>query len=220
LTRASEVDAKLVYFANPDNPMGSWCSGKDITAQLDNIPDGCLLLLDEAYVELAPEGTAPTIPIADPRVIRMRTFSKAYGMAGARVGYAMGEATNIRAFEKIRNHFGMNRAAQAGALAALQDASWLAETCAKVEASRQHISAVAAQHGLKALPSATNFVAIDCGRDGAHAKAILDGLVARGIFARMPFVAPQNRCIRVSCAPVAEITLLDKALGDVMANLA
>ncbi|SMP19363.1 histidinol-phosphate aminotransferase [Shimia sagamensis] len=220
LTKASEVDAKLVYFANPDNPMGSWCAGEDIVAQLDNIPDGCLLLLDEAYVELAPDGTAPVIDINDPRVIRMRTFSKAYGMAGARVGYAIGETQNIRAFEKIRNHFGMNRAAQAGALAALQDASWLSETCSKVEASRQHITEVAAKHGLIALPSATNFVAIDCGKDGTYAKAILDGLVARGIFARMPFVAPQNRCIRVSCAPEAEITLLDKALGDALEDLA
>ncbi len=218
LAKAAEVDAKLVYFANPDNPMGSWCAGDDIAAQLDNIPDGCVLLLDEAYVELAPDGTAPKIDINDPRVIRMRTFSKAYGMAGARVGYAMGETQNIRAFEKIRNHFGMNRAAQAGALAALEDASWLAETCAKVEASRQHIAQVAAKHGFKALPSATNFVAIDCGKDGTYAKAILDGLVARGIFVRMPFVAPQNRCIRISCAPAREIDLFDQALGAVCAE--
>lgn len=219
LAKAAEVDAKLVYFANPDNPMGSWCNGEEIIAQLNNIPDGCLLLLDEAYVELAPDGTAPEIDINDPRVIRMRTFSKAYGMAGARVGYAMGEAQNIRAFEKIRNHFGMNRAAQSGALAALEDASWLSETCDKVETSRQHIAAVAAKHGLKTLPSATNFVAIDCGKDGAYAKAILDGLVARGIFVRMPFVAPQNRCIRISCAPIQEIDLLDAALGEALAEL-
>ncbi len=219
LAKAAEVDAKLVYFANPDNPMGSWCAGEDIVAQLDNIPDGCLLLLDEAYVELAPDGTAPEIDINDPRVVRMRTFSKAYGMAGARVGYAMGETQNIRAFEKIRNHFGMNRAAQSGALAALEDTSWLSETCAQVEASRQHIADVAVKHGLKALPSATNFVAIDCGKDGAYAKAILDGLVARGIFVRMPFVAPQNRCIRISCAPTQEIDLLDAALGEALAEL-
>ncbi|MEC9311558.1 MAG: aminotransferase class I/II-fold pyridoxal phosphate-dependent enzyme, partial [Pseudomonadota bacterium] len=83
--KAAEVDAKLVYLANPDNPMGSWHSGADIVAALDHLPDGCLLLLDEAYVECAPEGTAAPIDINDTRVIRMRTFSKAYGMAGARV---------------------------------------------------------------------------------------------------------------------------------------
>ncbi len=220
LTKAAEVDAKLVYFANPDNPMGSWCQGEDIIAQLDNIPDGCVLLLDEAYVELAPEGTAPDIHISDDRVIRMRTFSKAYGMAGARVGYAMGEANAIRAFEKIRNHFGMNRAGQIGALSALHDHAWLSETRANVEKARRQIGAIAAKHGLSALPSATNFVAVDCGRDGAFAKAVLDGLVARGIFVRMPFVAPQNRCIRISCAPDAELALFDEALGATLAELA
>ena len=86
-----------------------------------NVPDGCLLVLDEAYIEFAPEGTAPKVGISDPKVIRMRTFSKDYGMAGARVGYALGAADLIGEFEKIRNHFGMNRAAQAGALAALGD---------------------------------------------------------------------------------------------------
>lgn len=219
LTKAAEVDAKLVYFANPDNPMGSWRSGADIVAQLDNIPDGCVLLIDEAYIELAPEGTAAPVDINDPRVIRMRTFSKGYGMAGARVGYAMGEADFIRSFEKIRNHFGMNRAAQAGALAALKDADWLAETQVKVAEARDTITGIAAKFGLKALPSATNFVAIDCGRDATYAKSILDGLVARGVFVRMPFVEPQNRCIRLSCGPSEALALFDEALEDVLAEL-
>lgn len=219
LTKAAEVDAKLVYFANPDNPMGSWQSGADIDAQLDMIPDGCVLLIDEAYIELAPEGTAAPVDINDPRVIRMRTFSKGYGMAGARIGYAMGEADFIRAFEKIRNHFGLNRAAQAGALAALQDADWLAATQAKVAEARDTIGGIAEKYGLKALPSATNFVAIDCGRDGAYAKAVLDGLVARGVFVRMPFVEPQNRCIRLSCGPAEALALFDEALEEVLAEL-
>jgi len=219
LAKAAEVDAKLVYFANPDNPMGSWFTGEDIVAQLDMIPEGCVLLLDEAYIELAPEGTAAPVDINDPRVIRMRTFSKGYGMAGARIGYALGETDFIRAFEKIRNHFGLNRAAQAGALAALQDAEWLASTQANVAEARDTITGIAEKHGLKALPSATNFVAIDCGRDGAFAKAILDGLVARGVFVRMPFVAPQNRCIRLSCGPADALALFDAALKDVLAEL-
>ncbi len=218
LAKAREVGAKLVYFANPDNPMGSWCSGPEIVSQIDDIPDGCVLLIDEAYVELAPEGTAAPVSIDDPRVIRMRTFSKGYGMAGARVGYALGNAEFIKAFEKIRNHFGMNRASQAGALAALQDTEWLSQTQEKVAAARDAITDIAAKYGLKALPSATNFVAIDCGRDGTFAKLILDGLVANGIFVRMPFVAPQNRCIRISCGSERELALLDAALETVLAD--
>ncbi len=210
--KASEVGAKLVYLANPDNPMGSWHTGSDIVAALDKLPDGCLLVLDEAYVECAPEGTAAPIDANDPRVIRMRTFSKVYGLAGARVGYALGAPELIDAFHKIRNHFGMNRAAQAAALAALADDDWLAHVQTQIIEARDRIGQIASDNGLTILPSATNFVAIDCGKDGAFAKAVLDGLVARGIFVRMPFAAPQNRCIRVSCGTKEDLDSFAKAL--------
>ncbi len=210
--KAADVGAKLVYLANPDNPMGSWHKGADIVAAMDKLPDGCLLVLDEAYVETAPEGTALPLPADDPRVIRMRTFSKAYGMAGARVGYAIGAPDLITAFHKVRNHFGMNRAAQAGALAALQDQDWLADVQAKIAASRDRIAEIAKENGLIPLPSAANFVAIDCGKDAAFAKAVLDGLVSRGIFVRMPFAAPQNRCIRVSCGTDDDLDAFAAAL--------
>ena len=212
IARGAEVKAKLVYFANPDNPMGSYLPGAEIAEALAALPEDTLLILDEAYGEFAPEDAALPLPIDDPRVIRMRTFSKAYGMAGARVGYALGAAELIRSFDKIRNHFGMNRAAQAGALAALQDADWLAQTRAAVATSRERIGEIAAANGLSALPSATNFVAVDCGADGAFAKAVLDALVAQGVFVRMPFVAPQNRCIRISCGTPAQMDLLAEAL--------
>ncbi|MDD9722527.1 pyridoxal phosphate-dependent aminotransferase [Sulfitobacter sp. PR48] len=216
--RAAEVDAKLVYMANPDNPMGSWHRGADIAAAMSNLPEGTLLVLDEAYVETAPEGTALPLPFDDPRVIRMRTFSKAYGLAGARVGYALGAPELITAFHKVRNHFGMNRAAQAGALAALEDPDWLAHVQAEIAAARDRIAQIAGRHGLTPLPSAANFVTIDCGRDHAFAKAVLDGLVARGIFVRMPFAAPQNRCIRVSCGTPADLDAFAAALPGALAD--
>ena len=218
--KAAETGAKLVYLANPDNPMGSWHSGTDIAAAMEALPDGTLLVLDEAYIDTAPGGTALDLPIDDPRVIRLRTFSKAYGMAGARVGYALGAAELITAFHKVRNHFGMNRAAQAGALAALQDQGWLAQVVDSIEASRQTIAEIARSNGLTPLPSAANFVAIDCGQDADFARAVLEGLVARGIFVRMPFAAPQNRCIRISCGTPEQLDLLAKALPQALAEAA
>jgi histidinol-phosphate aminotransferase len=215
--KAAEVDAKLVYLANPDNPMGSWHSGADIVAAMEKLPEGCLLVLDEAYVECAPQGVAAPVSADDPRLIRMRTFSKVYGMAGARVGYGIGQADLISAFNKVRNHFGMNRAAQAGALAALQDTAWLERIQARITGARDRIGQIARDNGLEALPSATNFVAIDCGRDGAFAKAVLEALVARGIFVRMPFVAPQNRCIRVSCGAASDLDAFAAALPEALA---
>lgn len=216
--KAAEVDAKLVYLCNPDNPMGSWRPGAEIVEALDTLPERSLLVLDEAYVECAPEGTAAAIDADDPRVIRMRTFSKIYGMAGARVGYAIGAPELINAFNKVRNHFGMNRAAQAGALAALADGDWLAHVQAEIATARDRITQIAAANGLTALPSATNFVTIDCGRDGAFAKSVVEALGQRGIFVRMPFAAPQNRCIRVSCGTPADLDAFAEALPGALAT--
>ncbi|MCQ0093953.1 pyridoxal phosphate-dependent aminotransferase [Roseovarius sp. M141] len=216
MARAAEVGAKLVYLANPDNPMGTWHDGEAMSEALDKLPKGALLILDEAYVEFAP--AAAPIDAGDPRVIRMRTFSKAYGMAGARVGYAMGAANLIAEFEKIRNHFGMNRAAQAGALAAVEDTGWLAHVQAQVAAARGTIARIAAENGLISIPSATNFVSIDCGSDGDFARAVLEGLARRDIFVRMPFATPQNRCIRVSCGTPDDLALFAAALPGALAD--
>lgn len=212
IAKAGDTGAKLIYLANPDNPMGSWHDGAKVQAMIDAVPDGALLILDEAYVEFAPQGTAPAIDANDPRVIRMRTFSKAFGMAGARIGYAIGIAETIVAFAKVRNHFGVSRASQAGALAALNETAWLADTLAQVAAGRDQLADIARTNGLTPLPSATNFVTMDCGADGAHARAVLSALGELDIFVRMPFVAPGDRCIRVSAGPKPLMDLFGAAL--------
>ena len=209
---ARDTAARLIYLANPDNPMGSWHSGARIRAMLDELRPGTLLVLDEAYAEFAPDDAIPQIDPQDDRAIRFRTFSKAYGMAGARIGYAIGPAELIAGFDRIRNHFGISRIAQAGALAALQDQDWLDHIRQQVAEARARISDIAADNGLTALPSATNFVAIDCHRDGAFARALLEALANEGIFARMPGVAPMDRCIRVSCGPAPELDAFADAL--------
>jgi len=216
LEKARDVGAKLVYFANPDNPMGSWHPRATVERMVADVPDGCVLVLDEAYAQfLAPEDM-PVIDADDPRVIRMRTFSKAYGMAGARVGYGIGAPGLIAAFNKVRNHFGMSRISQAGALAALDDPQYLAQVVDTVRTSIAGIGRIAAEHGLAALPSAANFVAIDCGRDGDFARAVLAGLIERDVFVRMPFVAPQDRCIRVSAGTKADLDVFAQALPDAL----
>ena len=217
ITKAAEVGAKLVYIANPDNPMGTWHDAETIQHMIDAVPEGCLLVLDEAYIEFAPEGAAPALDTDDPRVIRMRTFSKAYGMAGARVGYAIGPAELIIAFNKIRNHFGMCRISQAGALAALKDQEYLSQVVANVADARARIDQIAEDNGLTTLHSATNFVAVDCGRDAEFAKAVLDQLIAQDVFVRMPFAAPQNRCIRISAGRPEELDAFAAALPKALA---
>ena len=216
--KAGEVDAKLVYLSNPDNPMGTFLQGQEIAKAMEALPANTLLILDEAYIECAPEGTALPLPFDDPRVIRFRTFSKVHGMAGARVGYALAHPELIMAFNKVRNHFGLTRAAQAGALAALQDAEWSAKTLANIKDARDTIAQIARDNGLTPLPSAANFVTIDCGRDGDFAGRVLAALIARGIFVRMPFVAPQNRCIRISCGTPEDLALFAQALPKALTD--
>ena len=216
LTRAEETGAKLLYFCNPDNPMGSWHSARIVQRMIDAVPDGTLLVLDEAYIDAAPDGTAPALNPDDTRVIRLRTFSKLYGLAGLRVGYAIGAAPLVAMFDRIRNHFGMGRIAQAGALAALQDQAWLAQVRAQLGAARAQLAHIAADNGLHALPSATNFVTMDCGRDGHFARALLGELMARDVFVRMPAVAPMDRCIRVSAAPEADLQVFARVLPQAL----
>ncbi|TWD46943.1 histidinol-phosphate aminotransferase [Agrobacterium vitis] len=214
-------NAPLVYLANPDNPMGSWHDAEAIVAFAKALPPTCLLVLDEAYSETAPKSAIPAIDalIDLPNVLRMRTFSKAYGLAGARIGYAIGAPANTAIFDRIRNHFGMVRTSVAAACAALADQAYLQNVLEQIAGANARIAQIAHENGLKPLPSATNFVAIDCGRDALYARAIVDGLMEHGVFIRMPGVAPLNRCIRVSAGVKADLDLLEKALPVVLQNI-
>ncbi|TKW65282.1 MAG: pyridoxal phosphate-dependent aminotransferase [Paracoccus denitrificans] len=218
LAAAIAVKARLIYLANPDNPMGSWLSGSVIEDMIARIPAGCMLVLDEAYAEFAPDDAIPKTDPGDPRVLRMRTFSKAYGLAGARIGYVIGAPDVIAGFDRIRNHFGVNAIAQAGALAALADEDWLARIRARVVHARDRIADIAAGQGLVSLPSATNFVAVDLGADGDFARRVMAALDRAGIFARMPGVAPMDRCIRISCAPDHELDAFAAVLPEALAS--
>ncbi len=217
IAAAKREQPKLMYFANPDNPMASWWEASAVAELIANMPAGSVLCLDEAYSEFAPDGTTPPIDVTDQKVLRFRTFSKAYGMAGARIAYVIGEASMIKAYDKIRNHFSVNRIAQAGALAALADQAYLRAVVAKVSHARIRIGAIGRANGLVPLPSAANFVALDCGRDGAYAKRVLDGLIERGVFVRMPGAAPLNRCIRISAGTDADLDVVEAELPKALA---
>lgn len=219
LDAARREAARVVYFANPDNPMGSWWPEADVQRMIDGTPDGCLLVLDEAYSDTAPAGTIPALDVTNPNVLRFRTFSKAYGLAGMRVGYVIGAAETVVCLDKIRDHFGVSRTALIGADAALADQAYLADAVARIARSRARIAEIAAANELSALPSATNFVTVDCGHDGAFARSVRDGLIARGLFVRMPWVPPHDRCIRISAGTDADLALLAEELPHVLKDL-
>ena len=219
LREVEKTRASLVYLANPDNPMGTFHSRTTIEDMVENLPENALLCLDEAYSEFVLKDEVPRIDPENPKVLRMRTFAKGYGMAGIRVGYAIGPSELIKSFDKIRNHFGINLLAQRAAIVALEDQEYLASVVKKVEIAKEGIVQLASDCGLKAIPSFANFVAVDCGRDAVFAQSILNKLMDEKIFVRMPFFEPQNRCIRISAGNPENIELLRQILPVILNNI-
>ncbi len=217
LDTAQREGARILYVSNPNNPMGSWWSADELNRLIEQLPEGLLLCLDEAYCETAPADSVPPIDVANPQVLRFRTFSKAYGLAGARIGYCAGDAGLIAVFEKVRNHYGINRVGQIGALAALEDQAYLAEAVAQIRRACTRLSDIARENGLVPLPSAANFVSMDCGQDGAFATRVLDEILSRDVFVRKPGVAPLDRCIRVSCGPDGDLAIFAEVLPQALA---
>ncbi|MBR7653084.1 pyridoxal phosphate-dependent aminotransferase [Brucella oryzae] len=216
LDAARKQDAAILYLANPDNPMGTWHEGSDIQSFIEQVPETTMLVLDEAYCETGPASAFPPFETDRPNILRMRTFSKAYGLAGIRCGYVVGNVEAIKSFNKIRDHFAVNRLAQAAAIAALKDQAYLRNVVTKIIAGRDRIAAIAKGNGLTTIPSATNFVAIDCGGDGAFATAVLNSLIARDIFVRKPGAPVLDRCIRVSVGADEQLDLFEAALPDAL----
>jgi len=218
LDATKRLEPRLVYVANPDNPMGTWNRGEELREFIEQLPECCVLVLDEAYIEFGPEEALLPLDLERENVVRVRTFSKVHGMAGARIGYAVANRKIVRAFDKIRNHFGVNRVAQAGALASLRDEAFVKDVVRQVEEGRRDYMELADELGLGTVPSGTNFVAFDVG-DGDRARELMRLLLERDVFVRMPGVAPLDRCIRVTVGTVEERSCFADALRDALPRL-
>ncbi len=205
--------ARLVYVANPDNPSGSALPTAELAAFVEELPADAVLLLDQAYAELAPAEAAETLPVDGGRVIHFRTFSKAFGLAGARIGYALASASIVAAFDKVRAHFAVNRVAQAGALASLRDRDFPERVRAMNAEGLADYAALGLELGAPTLPSATNFALFDFGT-AKRAGAVLAALLERGVFVRKPPVPPLDRCVRVSVGAPEERRRFADVLRD------
>lgn len=161
---AITVDTRVVLLCNPNNPTGTVLEPGEIEAFLDTVPGHVLVVLDEAYREFsAPEAESARLLGRYPNLVILRTFSKAYGLAGARAGYLLtgpGIAANIRA---VAPPFGLSSLAEAGALAAWADAEYLAESVSEVISERGFLMASLQARGLRIPPSGGNFIWIPAG---------------------------------------------------------
>jgi histidinol-phosphate aminotransferase len=219
VAKARATSARVVYLANPDNPSGTFVARGDVERLMAELPTNTLLALDEAYGDFVDRAELPGDAI-DPRVVRMRTFSKAYGLAGARIAYALASEETIAGFEKIRLHFGVNRTAQIGALAALEDDAFVAGVVDEVARGRAEYAALATRHGLSTIPSRTNFVCMDLG-SRERAERMVEGLLQRGVFIRKPGAPPLDGHIRVTVGTASDrahfAETFDEALTEMLA---
>ena len=204
----------LIFIANPNAPTGSLFDKRSLYRIIQMAQ--CPVVIDEAYFPFSNESVMEWLKDFD-NLIVMRTFSKAWALAGIRCGYAIGETAAIRDFEKIRNHYGVNRMALVACEAALADQAYLAEVVRRVAAGRRRITSIAAANGLAAITSATNFVTIDCGRDGSFARRVLEALLARDVFVRKPMAPVLDRCIRVSVGRDEELDIFAEELPAALA---
>ncbi len=215
---ARKERAKLLFLANPDNPTGTMLPPAAVAQALERLPEDCLFILDEAYAEFAPPGELPPLEAEDPRLIRMRTFSKAHGMAGLRVGYAIAAQELTAAYNKIRLHFGVGRLSQIAAAASLDDPDFAAEVVRQVAEGREDYAALGRDLNLATIPSLTNFVAFDLESAEASERmvALLD---RRGVFVRRPAVEPLGRFVRVTVGTPEERAGFAVAFKDALQEL-
>jgi histidinol-phosphate aminotransferase len=171
---------KLVFIGRPNNPTGNGISLEGVRKLL---VDGKLLIIDEAYAEFAEYSVARLAP-KQKNLLVLRTFSKAFGLAGLRVGYAVGNPKLIEALEGIRAPFNVNRVAQAAAVAALRDKRYLCKVVAMIKQGRAYMRRELTKLGFKVLPSDANFLMVDVSPFGLDASEICDFLSERKIFVR------------------------------------
>ncbi|TCW33091.1 aminotransferase class I/II-fold pyridoxal phosphate-dependent enzyme [Gulbenkiania mobilis] len=207
--RARVRQARLVYLANPDNPTGWNASGDAIRTLVEALPEDCTLLLDEAYSDFCIETADRPLAGVLPGAFRLRTLSKAYALAGLRVGYAVAPAGWIGKADEIRPQFAVSSVAQAAAAAVLDEPTYSARLVSNTVQLRQTLERVLSDRGLQVLPSWTNFVAIRYD-SAATAAARQQALWAAGVAVHRPPHPAMQDLLRVTVHPDAlQTSILD-----------
>jgi len=181
---AIEEHTRLVFIANPNNPTGTWAQSAALQRLLAQAPPSTLVVLDEAYLEYALErGLQDGLAWLreHPNLVLLRTFSKAYGLAGARVGYAISHPEVAETLNRLRPPFNVNALGQAGALAALADSSHMQRTVAASVLELRRLETALAALGLWSAPSAGNFLLVHVGQ---QAPQVFERLLRVGLIVR------------------------------------
>lgn len=217
MKRAVSGKTKVIFIANPDNPTGSYLTDREITKFIDGLSENIIVVMDEAYYDFVDAKDYPdTIKyLKDRNVIILRTFSKAYGLAGLRIGYGLANAELIDCMNRVRQPFNVNMPAQVAALASLDDPQHLKKSVAAVFKGKKYLYRELDKMGLSYVPSQTNFILIDVRRAG---REVFERLLRYGVIVRDMEPYKLDNYIRVTVGIQKENNKFIESLKKVMSN--
>lgn len=207
---------KLIFVCNPNNPTGTIVTATEVEALLARVPETALVVFDEAYIHFvdsdAYPDTLPYVREGRPNVIVLRTFSKAYGLSGVRVGYGLGAPEVITLLNTVKEPFAVNALAQAAAVAALEDTDFVQQTLALTRAGRDYLYREFDRLGLRYLRSHTNFVLVEF---GPQAPQVIQRLLERGVIVRPCAAYDLPTFARITVGTPEQNARLVKTLAEV-----
>jgi histidinol-phosphate aminotransferase len=211
---------KVIFLTNPNNPTGTVISKTDFDAFVSRVPPGIIIVLDEAYIEFNRNSNTPSgfdyIGVQGPSVVALRTFSKAYGLAGLRIGYGAMDPDIASFLNRVRQPFNTGSLAQAAALAALDDLEFVQKTQQTIWSGLQYLYAEVGKMGLKYFPSEANFFLIEV---PCEAKDLFEAMLRRGVIIRSMASYGLKRFIRINAGLAGENERFIQTLGQALAEL-
>ena len=215
MRRAITPKTKIVFIANPDNPTGTYVTKAEVESFLKDLPAGVILFFDEAYAELvdAPDYPETREYLDRHPVLITRSFSKAYGLAGIRVGYGVGPREIVQPMHRVREPFNVNSLAQAAACAALEDTEHLEKTRKLFREERPLLMQALKSLGLTPVPSVTNFILFQA---GPQAPDVARRLLKRGIIVRDMLAWDLSEYLRVTIGLRQENAAFLEALKETL----
>ncbi|MFT5207301.1 MAG: histidinol-phosphate aminotransferase [Candidatus Omnitrophota bacterium] len=207
---------RMVFLANPDNPLSTYIPKKDLKYFIDNLSPNCLVFIDEAYYEYATNlkdfpNTKSLLKY--PNVILSRTFSKAYGLPGLRVGYAIAHPSVAEAMNKMREPFNVNHLAQVGALAALSDDVFLKSVVRRTNVQKTRLTKFFTNLDFKIIPGATNFIVLHIGDKAAD---VYQELLKRGVIVRYLGSWGMTEYLRITIGSEKENSILIREFKKIL----